>query len=64
MILGKHVERHPHPPRPARYAILLNRANRTAVRRDVPLDAGGWQDAWAAVRVSFKKAGLNGDIYT
>jgi broad specificity phosphatase PhoE len=27
---------------------LLNRANRYRGRRDVPLDAGGWQDAWAA----------------
>jgi broad specificity phosphatase PhoE len=27
---------------------LLNRANRYRGRRDVPLDAGGWQDAWSA----------------
>ena len=27
---------------------LLNRANRYRGRRDVPLDAGGWQDAWTA----------------
>ena len=27
---------------------LLNRATRYRGRRDVPLDAGGWQDAWAA----------------
>lgn len=30
---------------------LLNRANRYRGRRDVPLDQGGWDDAWAAARL-------------
>jgi len=29
---------------------LLNRANRYRGRRDVPLDQGGWEDAWSAAR--------------
>ena len=41
---------------------LLNRANRYRGRRDVPLDAGGWQDAWAAAD-ELQKAGLTA-IYT
>ena len=30
---------------------LLNRENRYRGRRDVPLDQGGWEDAWGAARV-------------
>jgi broad specificity phosphatase PhoE len=30
---------------------LLNRENRYRGRRDVPLDQGGWDDAWGAARV-------------
>lgn len=36
---------------------LLNRANRYRGRRDVPLDAGGWQDAWSAA-AQLEGAGL------
>jgi broad specificity phosphatase PhoE len=36
---------------------LLNRANRYRGRRDVPLDAGGWQDAWSAA-AELEHAGL------
>lgn len=42
------------PPLPTRVHLvrhgttLLNRANRYRGRRDVPLDRGGWDDAWTA----------------
>jgi alpha-ribazole phosphatase/probable phosphoglycerate mutase len=42
---------------------LLNRANRYRGRRDVPLDAGGWQDAWAAAS-ELQDVGLANTIYS
>jgi broad specificity phosphatase PhoE len=36
---------------------LLNRENRYRGRRDVPLDQGGWEDAWGAAR-QLEDAGL------
>ena len=41
---------------------LLNRANRYRGRRDVPLDQGGWEDAWSAAR-HLQDVGLDA-IYT
>jgi broad specificity phosphatase PhoE len=41
---------------------LLNRANRYRGRRDVPLDAGGWQDAWAAA-AELQDVGLSHTVY-
>jgi broad specificity phosphatase PhoE len=41
---------------------LLNRQNRYRGRIDVPLDAGGWQDAWSAA-AELEHAGLE-EIYS
>jgi broad specificity phosphatase PhoE len=41
---------------------LLNRQNRYRGRIDVPLDAGGWQDAWAAA-AELEHAGIE-EIYS
>src|SRR5690242_9474201 len=38
---------------------LLNRQNRYRGRIDVPLDAGGWQDAWTAA-AELEHAGIDG----